>query len=539
MTTPNQITGNFNQIAVADTDGNVTGIKLASAADLELGGGTTGQYLKTDGAGNLQWAPAVLNYGTIKKMTANGYNGMLTLMEDGRLFLTRGSTGYNCFYDTVTIDNVYNGNYGVEATHYILQPDGDTGKIIDAGVYGTSAYMLMDNGNLYTWGQNSFGQLGLGDLSNRHLPTLAATAVTTVYTNGTNAQRTVNYGRLFIKKTDGKIYGCGYNGLGALGIGNLTNQSSFVEITGAGVNPKSVWNMGNFVGCLVVQKADGVVVVAGYNGWGSLGNGTLTNIQTLTAVPAWQNSDNTLVLERVAGGFGYEDGGSTNNTVMFMWFKSATADIIKGSGSNVWGSLATGNFTDRTTPVDITIPGLGRVQDFGAIGSAPATVFALKTTGVLYGWGYNDQGQLGIGTLTNTNSVTQITTGVLELPLLQEPHCSGYEYYSSTYIRKADGYYVCGRGNNGQLGIGVGIDKVTTFRKMRLPQGTVIKFWGRNVAANSQINIFMVDDKNRWWATGNSSNSAITNQRWFDTTPIIYSPIRVHPFDLLSDRGYI
>jgi hypothetical protein len=170
MTTPNQITGNFPQIAVADTDGNVTGIKLAGAADLELGGGTVGQYLKTDGTGNLEWAPAVVSYGTIKKMTGNGFNGMLTLMEDGRLYLTRGSTGYNCYYDTMTTDNLYNSFYGVEATHRILQPDSDTGKIIDAGVYGTSAYMLMDNGNLYTWGQNSFGQLGLGHTIDRSSP---------------------------------------------------------------------------------------------------------------------------------------------------------------------------------------------------------------------------------------------------------------------------------------------------------------------------------------------------------------------------------
>jgi alpha-tubulin suppressor-like RCC1 family protein len=540
MTTPNQITGNFNQIAVADTDGNVTGIKLASAADLELGGGTVGQYLKTDGTGALEWAPAVVNYGTIKKMTGDGFNGMLTLMEDGRLYLTRGSAGYNCYYDTVTTDNLFSSFYGTEATHQILpSDDADTGKIIDAGIYGTSAYMLMDNGNLYTWGQNGFGQLGLGNTVDRFIPTLAATGVTTVYTDGTNSQRTGNYGRLFIKKTDGKIWGCGYNGLGALGIGSTTNQSSFVEITGAGVNPKSVWNMGNYVGCLVVQRADGVVVVAGYNGYGSLGNATTTNILTLTAVPAWQNSDNTLILERVAGGYGYEDSSAYNHTNMFMWFKGATTDLIKGAGSNAWGTLATGNNTDSNVPVTITIPGLGRIDQFGITGGAPANGFVLKSTGTLYGWGYNGQGNLGIGTDVQARTVTQITTDVLEVPLLNEQACGGYEYYSTTYIRKADGYYACGRGNQGQRGDGAGLAVATTFRKMRLPRGTVIKHWGRNVSGNALFNVFMVDDKNRWWACGQSANYAISNQRWVDSNNIAYSPIRVQPFDILSDNGYI
>jgi alpha-tubulin suppressor-like RCC1 family protein len=539
MTTPNQITGNFPQIAVADTDGNVTGIKLASAADLELGGGTVGQYLKTDGAGNLEWAPAVVNYGTIKKMTGSGFNGMLTLMEDGRLYLTRGSTGYNCFYDTVTTDNLYNSHYGVEATHQILKPDAETGKIIDAGVYGSSAYMLIDNGNLYTWGQNSFGQLGLGDTNNRFIPTLAATGVTQVYTDGTNAQRTVNYGRLFIKKTDGKIYGCGYNGLGALGIGNTTNQSSFVEITGAGVNPKSVWNMGNYVGCLVVQRADGSVALAGYNSYGNLGNGTSTNILTLTAVPAWHNGDNTLILERVEGGFGYEDASSFNFCNLFMWFKSPTSDLIKGAGANNWGSLATGNNTDSLVPVTIAIPGTGRIQDFGVIGGGPANCFVLRDNGTLYGWGYNGQGNLGVGTNIQVRTVTQITTGVLEVPLLHQQACGGYEYYTTTYIRKADGYYACGRGDRGQAGNGTGPDVISNFTKMRLPRGTVIKHWGRNIAGNADFNVFMVDDKNRWWACGSSRNFSISNQRWVESSNNVYGPIRVHPYDLLSDNGYI
>jgi len=539
MTTPNQITGNFNQIAVADTDGNVTGIKLASAADLELGGGTTGQFLKTDGTGNLQWAAAVQSYGTIKKMTGSGFNGMLTLMEDGRVFLTRGSHGMTCYYDTVTTDNNYNSHYGIEATHQMMLPDSETGKVIDAGIYGASAYMLLDNGNLYTWGQNQFGCLGLGDTTNRYIPTLAATAVTTVYTHGTNSQRTVGYNRLFIKKTDGKIYGCGYNGLGALGIGNTTNQSSFVEIPGAGVNPKSVWNMGAYVGCLVVQKADGSVVIAGYNGFGGLGNGTTTNIQTLTAVPAWHNGDNTLILERVEGGYGYVDSSSYNYTNTFMWFKGATTDLIKAAGANNWGSLATGNYTDSNVPVTIAIPGLGRIQDFATPGGGPSTGFVLKDTGVLYGWGHNGQGILANGTTTSTNTVAQITTGVLEMPLAHEHTSSGYEYWATLYIRKADGYYGAGRGNQGQIGSGYGGDQVKTFTKMRLPRGTVIKHWGRNVTNDTLFNVFMVDDKNRWWACGNSGNYGISNQRWVESNNAIFSPIRVYPYDIISANGYL
>jgi hypothetical protein len=57
----NQINSNFHQIAVTDADGQVTaiqagGVVLADAANLTIGGGSNGQVLATDGAGNLSWA---------------------------------------------------------------------------------------------------------------------------------------------------------------------------------------------------------------------------------------------------------------------------------------------------------------------------------------------------------------------------------------------------------------------------------------------------------------------------------------------------
>jgi hypothetical protein len=74
---------------------------------------------------------------------------------------------------------------------------------------------------------------------------------------------------------------------------------------------------------------------------------------------------------------------------------------------------------------------------------------------------------------------------------------------------------------------------------MRLPRGTVIKHWGRNIAGNADFNVFMVDDKNRWWACGSSRNFSISNQRWVESSNNVYGPIRVHPYDLLSDNGYL
>ena len=64
----NQINSNFHQIAVTDVNGQVTaieagGVVLADAANLTIGGGSNGQVLATDGAGNLSFTSNVANAG--------------------------------------------------------------------------------------------------------------------------------------------------------------------------------------------------------------------------------------------------------------------------------------------------------------------------------------------------------------------------------------------------------------------------------------------------------------------------------------------
>lgn len=540
-TTPNQIDGNFHQIAIADATGNVTGIQVANAAGLQVGGGTSGQVLMTNGSGTLSWSSPTQTYGSIVKTTTSGFNGMMTLMADGRLYLTRGSSTntYDCYYDTVFAAALTDGFFGVEATHQIQQPVGETGKIIDAGLYCTSAYMLMDNGNLYTWGYNAYGALGLGDTVNRFTPTLAATTVTAVYTDNTNSNRTSGYNKLIIKKTDGKIYGCGYNAWGQLGIGNTTQQNSFVEITGAGVNPKSVWNMGGYVGCLIVQKADGTVVVSGYNGYGSLGNGTSTNILSLTPVPAWNNGDATMVLQQVTGGFGYVDTSAANHTNTFMWFSNSTTDLIKGAGANNWGSLGNGTTTDSTVPVTITIPtSSGRITKFSGMGGGPLAMHALTASGDFYSWGYNGVGTMGNGTTTNVLTPTKTTTGVLSIVNANMSQPSNYEYYSVVIVRKADGYYACGRNGQGQCGVGNTTANITTFTKMRFPDGIVIQHLGKCATTNNIQNWYAIDQLNRWWCWGSGSYWGLTNQQGNNTVDTYPSPWRVNPYNIIMDGGW-
>jgi alpha-tubulin suppressor-like RCC1 family protein len=536
--TANQKNSNFSQIASTDVNGNVTGISVASPTNISVGGDTGGRFLQSNGAGALQWGAPSLSYGTIKKMTTTGTNGMLTLMEDGRLYLTRAENSVHwCAIETAGSSFNPNSWYGVEATHLIQLPLTESGKIIDAGIMGgQAAYALCDNGNLYTWGRNDVGQLGHGNTTNTRIPTLAATDVVEVYSCDSPV-RNVSLVRLFIKKTDGKIYGCGYGGQGGLGIGSTTNQSLFVEIPLAGVNPRKVFNLGTFLGCLVVQRADGSIWVAGYNAYGQLGNGTTTNITTLTAMPAWNNNDPTLNLEYAYCGAGYTDTADANNTFLFMWFKGSTIDVIKVAGNNAWGSIGNGSTTGNnvTTPFTTPVPGTARIDKVFVSGGGPGTCRVLRVDGTLYGWGYNGHGGLGVGTTINVLSPTLIQSNVTDL--LDTGDCFAWSFREVTMIRKSDGfYYATGRNEESQLGIGIDVSNVSTFTRMAYPRGTVIKHLGQYNAQNAVRSYFAVDQDGRWFGHGFSNLYAISNQNWVNTRHKVDTPMRVTPFNIILDK---
>ena len=85
--------------------------------------------------------------------------------------------------------------------------------------------ILKNDGTLWGCGQNAYGQLGLGDATNRKTFTETTTNVDDV--------KSIYCGRnhTFMLKNDGTLWGCGSNTYGQLGLGDKTNRTTFTEIT--------------------------------------------------------------------------------------------------------------------------------------------------------------------------------------------------------------------------------------------------------------------------------------------------------------------
>ena len=301
-----------------------------------------------------------------------------------------------------------------------------------------SMFAIRADGTLWSWGNNSNGQLGLGDTTNRLAPVQVGT--------GTTWASVKNRGQITIaQKTDGSIWGCGYGGNGSLGQNNTTDQHSFVQL-GTATNWASYDVNGDFYGI----KTDNTLWVCGTNTSGQLGLGSgviIKKVLTQVGSNVWQSifaSGDTIYAIKTDGtlwawgsdgharsGLGITGNIGNNLAIVYtptqvgsstLWLAmtgtSADSSVpslglrtdgtLWATGGNSSGQLGLGDTTDRITFVQV---GVATDWTLPVIDPAGRNVLALKTGGTLWAWGNNLHGQLGISSTTDQHSPVQVGTG--------------------------------------------------------------------------------------------------------------------------------
>ena len=143
------------------------------------------------------------------------------------------------------------------------------GDVIDIAAGEKHSLILTKDGRVYASGENSSGQLGLGDLEKRSTAT-EITSVTSIV--GIKAGDSHS----FALRADGSVYAFGYNFYGQLGDGTNTNKKSPVQITALS-NVQSIFPGADHSFAIL---ADGTVHGWGKNNFGQLGNGNTDNQNT-------------------------------------------------------------------------------------------------------------------------------------------------------------------------------------------------------------------------------------------------------------------
>ena len=434
---------------------------------------------------------------------SNGTYNSFFILSNGKVYEAHGTTSAGNYTNGSTDANNMLVT-GIDRATAIPIPTANPIVQVAGGAYDWAA-ALDSNGNLYTWGANTNGSCGLGNTSYIQNPTLAATGVAQIYEHSTQGNYSVGNAPLYIRKTDGYIYCCGYNGYGQLGQGDTTSRSSFTQIPTIGQNPTFFSPFGAHLGGFVAQRAsDKKIFMCGYNGYGQFGTGDGTNRASPTDVTsAWNIGDSSYIIKSVHGGFGYYTPPSASSQCSIaMLFDNGTNTFLRSAGSNNWGELGDGTETDRTTPITTFGTSAGRIKKVRWQGDCVGGAHVLFENGNLYGYGYTGYGQVGNGTTGYQDAPVLVQTSVLDLP----PEHAEYTYghYNTTFCVKADGLYATGNNNYGQCGVGDTSNR-SSFTRVNLPgsvTGAKYKTMGQTSTTGSTRQYVLVTTDNTMWVWG-------------------------------------
>lgn len=233
------------------------------------------------------------------------------------------------------------------------------------------AVAVTESGHIFTWGNNAYGQLGFKNVSiDFTYPTqvhqLADTRITYVC---------AGYAHTIAVTDAGVVYGWGSNDKGQLGLDGFTATFSPTMITG--LSGKKVTRVSCGYDTTVAMTDKGLVYTFGNNQQGQLGLGHTRPVVGVNQVTSLADS----VIVQAEAGWSHmialDDEG-----VAYCW------------GDNTIGQCGLGH---KDSPI-LEVAPIERLRDKGVffVATGYFTNLVLTDTGMVYGFGSNDYGQLGI-----------------------------------------------------------------------------------------------------------------------------------------------
>ena len=406
-------------------------------------------------------------------MVSAKQSSTVALKADGTVWTwgynVAGQLGNNSTADSLIPVQVLGGATGNQYLTNVVQVA--AGGTFDGG-NRYYALALRENGTVWAWGDNSYGQLGIGVKGN---PTDSSkTSCLTpmqVVTGEQDSSSTylediiqISAGPTFAMALDkkGNVYTWGLNNVGQLGNNTNTNSNAPVRVSGGlaytvylgdviQIAAGGDWVNGTNDFAVVLRK-DGSVMTWGQNSNGQLGNKSYTS--SLTPVrPVGIDGDTDKGLQNVvqitAGGV--SAGVVTTDRKAYTWGYNAQRQLgVDTSASTV--NVPTVVKTDESTELSDVVEIAAGMQQMSArvIEDASADPFTK-----VYAWGNNSYGQLGLNKSDATYVyATRVVGGETKKDYLEDTvslYAGGYHMGSvqSDYSVWDWGYNI-----NGQLGDG-------------------------------------------------------------------------------------
>jgi len=331
-------------------------------------------------------------------------------------------------------------------------------RAIGAGGFHTC--VLTASGGIKCWGDNTYGQLGIGKFGYRPIP-----ADVSGLGSGVSAIAAGDRHTCALRAGGVKCWGA--NRDGQLGNGMWTDRATPVDVSGLGSGVRAI-AAGDLHTCALT--AGGSVKCWGGNWIGQLGDGTATSRNT----PVDVSRLGAGMIAAIATG-GLHTCALTAGGGVKCW------------GSNLYGQLGDGTTTSRNMPVDVS----GLASGVVAIAAGNSHTCALTTSGGVKCWGSNGSGQLGDGTRTHRNTpvdVSGLASGVVAIAAGGEHTCAltmggGVKCWGwNVYGQLGDGTATSRTTPVDVIGLGSGVVAIAAggFHTCALTAGGGVKCWGGN-----------------------------------------------------------
>ena len=318
-------------------------------------------------------------------------------------------------------------------------------KVVKIVTSNNHRLLLTDANNLYAVGENSNGQLGIGNKTSQTIPVAVPMAP---FAGKTIKDILAVQGVSRVITTDGTLYSWG-NHLNSLGMGTLSSNLLVpTQVTHPSLEGKAIHSVdgivNNFDGT-ILTSTDGTVFAVGENNTGQLGTGNFGATDTAwTKIPATY-FDNKAIVDVNIG--------------LYMSLFRAADGTVYGAGEHAGTGYS--SHTARPLPISTTFL-QGKTITKMDIGVFSA-VFLTSEGQVFMAMSKKRPEALGniesINPILNRNSIKSVPTKLTHSNLSEHTIVDVKAGSANTFLLTAEGkVFSFGRGATGSLGLGDSVD---------------------------------------------------------------------------------
>lgn len=321
------------------------------------------------------------------------------------------------------------GNRGKIAQLELSTPTlvaGITGDVVQIATSNSDGYALTSNGVVWAWGVDTYGELGNG--TTNPYTTRAARVDFPAGVKITALANPMPFDGALAIDSAGRAWGWGLNADRDLCISGL------LQLRPARI-PLSQVRLATGARTHSLLYASGHVYACGSGQYGELGTGSTASSASPAPVAGLPSAVRVTALTSSWGA----SGALLSNGTYYDW------------GYNAAGQLGDHSTSDSDVPVRVQLPAAVRQVSQGGSGPTNGQTIAILANGSVWAWGNNRKGQLGDGSTTSSGVPVRVNVpaGMTFLTV----NSGGYACYA---IDSSGTLWAWGGNQNGQLGTGSG-----------------------------------------------------------------------------------